>query len=130
MVVNSMTEKGFRYKIPQALLLCSELRVLKIMTISDWVLHQWVHVAFKHFHGLELLVLEIPAFYFQLRDDMDGFTWGYVDMTNKHLGVKGRLLRVETGSSEFWTWKHEDCERTLKWSKSNCTERCIMKLLH
>jgi hypothetical protein len=33
--------------------------------------------------------------------------------------VKGRLLRVETGSSEFWFWKQEDCEETLNWPDCN-----------
>jgi hypothetical protein len=79
-----MAEKDFRYNIPQALLLCCGLRLLKIMTISDWILQQWVNVAFKHPHGLELMILEIPAFYFQLQDDMDGFTWRYADIINKH----------------------------------------------
>jgi hypothetical protein len=86
------------------------------MAVPDWIVQQWVRVGLQHFHDLELLIIEIIAPYAQ-DDDVD---WNLADVIDIHLGVKGRLLRVETGSSECWFWKHDDCEETLNWS--DCDE--------
>jgi hypothetical protein len=117
---NIVTERDFEIETPDALFLCSGVRLLKIMSTSDWIVQQWAKVGLKHFHGLEALIIEIPAFYFQRSDDV---TWNYVDTINAHLGVKRRLMSVEsTGSTEFWLWKYEDYEETLEWS--DCSE-CV-----